>query len=67
MINHFETHCKGSDEFLIDRGIAKFIRFLKRLRLKEMLLELSDSRDQSKTTYQGDSLLLWTLSVFFFR
>jgi hypothetical protein len=66
MINHCETHCKHSGEFL-DRSIAKFIRFLKRLHLKEMLLELSDSRDQSKTTYQRDSLLLWTLSVFFFR
>lgn len=67
MINHCETHCKHSDEILIDRSIAKFIRFLKRLRLKEMLLELSDSRDPSKSIYQGDSLLLWALSVFFFR
>jgi hypothetical protein len=67
MINNFETNCKQIDAPAIDISIAKFIRFLKRLGLKEMLSGLSDHREASKITYSQDSLLLWALSVFFFR
>ena len=48
-----------------DFDVAKFIRFLKQIRLKELLLKLDDPRQQSKITYSSHSLLLWALSVFF--
>ncbi len=66
MINHLKTNCKKSNQFLQDKGIAKFIRFLKRLGLKRMLSEINDPREEAKKTYSQSSLLLWALSVFFF-
>jgi hypothetical protein len=48
-----------------DFDVAKFIRFLKQIRLKELLSKIDDSRQQSKITYSSHSLLLWALSVFF--
>jgi hypothetical protein len=48
-----------------DFDAAKFIRFLKQIRLKELLSKIDDQRQQSKITYSSHSLLLWALSVFF--
>lgn len=48
-----------------DFDVAKFIRFLKQIRLKELLSKIDDPRQQSKITYESHSLLLWALSVFF--
>jgi hypothetical protein len=48
-------------------AIAKFIRFLKHIGLTDMLEAIPDARQQSKCTYSHCSLLLWALSVFFFR
>jgi hypothetical protein len=48
-----------------DFDVARFIRFLKQIRLKELLSRIDDSRQQSKITYSSHSLLLWALSVFF--
>src|ERR1700722_6933119 len=50
-----------------DFDIAKFIRFLKQIHLKELLSKIEDPRQQSKITYKSYSLLLSALSVFFFR
>lgn len=50
-----------------DFAIAKFIRFLKHIGLKELLGAISDHRQQAKCSYSNHSLLLWALSVFFFR
>lgn len=46
---------------------SKFIRFLKHVGLKDMLAKIPDYRVQHKKTYSSTSLLLWALSVFFFR
>jgi hypothetical protein len=63
-------HSNSNSEFSAtfpnhDFDVAKFIRFLKQIRLKEMLSKINDSRQQSKITYKNHSLLLWALSVFF--
>ena len=50
-----------------DFAIAKFIRFLRRIDLKKSLAAISDPRQQAKCNYSNHSLLLWALSVFFFR
>jgi hypothetical protein len=50
-----------------DLAVARFIRFLKRISLKESLAAISDPRQQAKCEYSNHSLLLWALSVFFFR
>ncbi len=55
----FSTNC--------DLDVSKFIRFLKHIRLKELLSKIPDTRQQSKVTYTNHSILLWALSVFFFR
>lgn len=63
-------HSNSNSEFSTnpsnhDFDVAKFIRFLKHVRLKELLSKIDDSRQQSKITYESHSLLLWALSVFF--
>lgn len=50
-----------------DLAIARFIRFLKHIDLKELLSKIPDPRQASKITYSNYSLLMWALSVFFFR
>lgn len=63
-------HSNSNPEFFAnlpnhDFDVAKFIRFLKQIRLKELLSKIDDRRQQSKITYSSHSLLLWALSVFF--
>jgi hypothetical protein len=50
-----------------DFAVSKFIRFLKHIGLKKLLTQIPDARNQNKITYPNHSLLLWALSVFFFR
>jgi hypothetical protein len=50
-----------------DFAIARFIKFLSHIRLKEKLASIPDHRVQKKCTYEKTSLLLWALSTFFFR
>lgn len=50
-----------------DFAIARFIKFLNHIQLKEKLTKISDQRHLEKCTYSSTSLLLWALSVFFFR
>lgn len=50
-----------------DFAIARFTRFLKHIQLKELLAKIPDSRQARKIKYANYSLLLWALSVFFFR
>jgi len=68
MIHQQPTSCQHQ-EFPIteDFAIAQFIRFLKHLNLKKMLSEVSDPRQQNKCEHSNYTLLLWALSVFFFR
>jgi len=48
-------------------AVSKFIRFLKHVGLKRMLSDIPDKRESRKKQYRNDSLVLWALSVFFFR
>lgn len=50
-----------------DLAISKFTRFLKHIGLRKMLADIPDCRDSKKSVYSNHSLLLWALSVFFFR
>jgi hypothetical protein len=50
-----------------DFAISKFIRFLSHIGLKDLLALIPDNRNQDKIVYSNSSLLLWALSVFFFR
>lgn len=50
-----------------DYAVAKFIRFLTHIGLKEKLAKITDPRQQNKCTYSSNTLLLWSLSLFFFR
>lgn len=53
--------------FVEDFAISKFIRFLKHIKIKSLLTKIPDRREQHKKKYSSISLLLWALSVFFFR
>lgn len=50
-----------------DFPIGRFLRFLKFLKLKSLLSRISDSRDPKKIKHNKEFLLMWALSVFFFR
>ena len=50
-----------------DFPIGRFMRFLKHIKLRLLLKTIIDRRDPQKTRYSLDFLLLWALSVFFFR
>jgi len=50
-----------------DFSISRFIGFLKHLKLHKLLQKIKDPRDPVKTKYKHEFLILWALSVFFFR
>lgn len=61
---------KGKPEFSTpdaspDIDVARFIRFLKQIKLKKVLSKIADPRQQSKITYTNYSLLMCALAVFF--
>jgi len=67
-------HCKASPSSISstienqqDFSVARFIGFLKRLKLHRLLGKIKDPRDPAKVKYQHEFLILWALSVFFFR
>ena len=43
------------------------MRFLKHLKLKKLLKKITDPRDPKKTEHSIKVILMWVLSVFFFR
>lgn len=51
----------------LDFSVAKFIRFLKHLKLRHLLKRINDPRDPKKTKYKIEVITCWALSVFFFR
>ena len=53
--------------FSSNKAIAIWIRFLRQLGLPRLFASLSDSRQQSKTTYSNTSLALWAFSTYAFR
>jgi len=50
-----------------DFPLGRFMRFLKHLKLKKLLIQIKDPRDPKKTEYSIEIILMWVLSVFFFR
>jgi hypothetical protein len=68
MIHHCNIFTQTENVHLTeDFAVSKFIRFLKHIGLKKILAQIPDYRQESKKMYSNDSLLLWALSVFFFR
>jgi len=47
--------------------LAKFMRFLKHIKLKKLLAQIADPRNPKKVDHKVEIILQWVLSVFFFR
>lgn len=62
-----ESNSSNEEDQMEDFPLGKFMRFLKRIKLKKMLAKVKDPRDPQKTTHQIETILSWVLSVFFFR
>ena len=50
-----------------DFSVAQFMRFLKKIKIKNLLSKIKDPRQQNKTNYKNDVILQWVLTVYFFR
>jgi hypothetical protein len=50
-----------------DFSVAQFIRFLKHIKIKKLLSNITDNRQLNKIKYSNDVILNWALSVYFFR
>ena len=50
-----------------DFSISQFIRFLRQIKLKKILSNITDTRNQNKIKYANHVFLQWALSAFFFR
>lgn len=50
-----------------DFSVAQFMRFLKQIKLKNLLSKIKDVRQQNKINYKNDIILQWALTVYFFR
>lgn len=52
---------------LEDFPLAQFMKFIKHIKLKKLLKQVKDPRDSKKTKHAIETILMWVLSVFFFR
>lgn len=50
-----------------DFPLGRFMRFLRHIKLKNLLEQIKDSRDPKKTKHKIHVILQWVLSVYFFR
>jgi len=50
-----------------DFPLGRFMRFLKHIKLKNILKQITDPRDPKKTEHKIYIILQWVLSVYFFR
>jgi hypothetical protein len=67
MISQVLSTCQLQNSVPIeDFAVARFIRFLKHLHLKELFSKISDTRQFNKISYANHCLLLWAFSVFAF-
>jgi len=73
---HLDCMCCSQDQnvnpsreknVIQDFPIGRFMKFLKHIKLRNILKRITDPRDPQKTRYCLDFLLQWALSVFFFR
>lgn len=60
-----ESNSSSKNNEIEDFPLAKFMGFLKRIKLKKMLAKVKDPRDPKKTVHQIEIILSWVLSVFF--
>lgn len=72
LIKENPCSCKASSESSSQHGtedfpLGQFMRFLKHLKLKKLLAKIKDLRDPEKIEYSIEIILMWVLSVFFFR
>lgn len=67
---HFapSSYCQrhGTNE-IEDFPLARFMRFLKHIKLKKLLSYITDPRSRIKTIHKVEVIFQWVLSVFFFR
>jgi hypothetical protein len=61
------SQCCSQEPKVMDFPIGRFMRFLKHMKLSLLLKRITDRRDPQKTRYRIDFILMWALSVFFFR
>ncbi len=47
--------------------LGKFMRFLRHIKLKKLLMQIKDPRNPKKVIHSIEIVLMWVLSVFFFR
>lgn len=59
-----QTSKKGVIE---DFPLGRFMRFLKHIKLKNILKQITDPRDPKKTEHKIHIILQWVLTVYFFR
>jgi hypothetical protein len=50
-----------------DFPLGRFMRFLKHLKIRVVLTQVTDPREPEKTKHQIELILQWVLTVFFFR
>jgi hypothetical protein len=50
-----------------DFPLGRFMRFLKHLKLENLLKQITDPRDPKKTEHKIHIILQWVLTVYFFR
>jgi hypothetical protein len=69
-----QDSCNASEPKSIDKKneiedfpLGRFMRFLKHIKLKKLLEQVTDARDPKKTNYKIHIILHWVLTVFFFR
>ena len=60
------SHSANLENNIEDFPLGRFMRFLKHLKLKRLLTQIKDPRDQKKTEHSIEIILFWVLSVFFF-
>jgi len=61
------SHSADPENKIEDFPLGRFMRFLKHLKLKKLLIKIKDLRDPKKTEHSIEIILMWVLSVFFFR
>ena len=70
--NNFDQDCiedksqsSAKNDEIIDFPIGRFMRFLKYIKLNNLLASITDPRYLKKTTHKVEIVLQWVLAVFF--
>ena len=57
----------GKKDVIEDFPLGRFMRFLKHIKLRNMLKQITDPRDPKKAEHKIHIILQWVLTVYFFR